>query len=91
MNEALEPIARSRSLTLIETGQSKSGQTIDSGAKLQAFRADSCFLAHLLAVRHDTPAMRLKRRASPTEAVQAYGSASHQLVQGIKNNVRIAA
>jgi hypothetical protein len=76
MAASLPPIPPSMSLTLIDTtGAASTHSGLKAGTN-RSFRTNSGFVAHLLAVRHDAPDMRLKRRATPAQAVHAYGLAS---------------
>ncbi|MGL4637022.1 MAG: hypothetical protein ACRCWF_13650 [Beijerinckiaceae bacterium] len=78
MASAYQPIALSKSLALIETGASERIDSAAASPSLRAYRSDSNFVAHLLAVKLDAPAMRVKRRATPAEAITAYAAATGQ-------------
>ncbi len=91
MNAEYQPIAPSLSLTLIETGMSGSAHSDARTAETSAYRSDSRFVAHLLAVRHDVPGMRLKRRATAAQAIQAYGAASMQPYESEISMIGVAA
>jgi hypothetical protein len=67
-----EALETSRSLTLLPGA----GQERENSASIRtahAPRPETGFLAQLLAVKHDAPEYRLRRRTEPQLAVAAYG------------------
>jgi hypothetical protein len=75
--EALEP---SRSLTVLP-GSSRHGKNSAPVKTGRAPRPDPCFLAQLLAVKHDAPEYRVKRRTEPLLAMAAYGALRNPLTR----------
>jgi hypothetical protein len=91
MKATLQPIAPSMSLALIETEKTFAEHSGFKRVEMRAYYSDAGFLAHLLAVRHDSHGMRIKRRATPAQAIQAYDTAAMQGCSGTSSNIKLAA
>ena len=73
MQNRYEALETSRSLTLLPGSIRNEGSAATTGTA-RAPRPDACFLTQLLAVKHDAPEYRLRRRTEPHLAMAAYGA-----------------
>jgi hypothetical protein len=84
MNQDVAPLELSRSLTVI------GGSPRDTGPKLaenMVMRAESGFVAQLLAVRHGAPEYRVRRRAEPGSAMAAYARAQGSPASAMQTDI----
>ena len=76
----VRPVLAGTRLIAARSAPQPGGETprVEPIAPTQALRIDrrADFLAHLIATRDDLPQTRLRRRADPAEAIEAYGRAS---------------
>jgi hypothetical protein len=75
MDQPLQPIALSRSLTLAGAASRHQGSAGSARGRATQ-RASAGFIAQLLAARHGAAAYRQRRRCTPEEARSAYLTAS---------------
>jgi hypothetical protein len=88
MQNRYEALETSRSLTVLPGSERQGGDAAAKGI-VHAPRPNAGFLSQLLAVKHDAPEQRARRRTEPHLAIAAYG-ALHRPVQ-YQETVRIAA
>jgi hypothetical protein len=73
MQNRYEALESSRSLTLLP-GSDRQRENVAAKTTRSGPRPETGFLAQLLAVKHDAPEYRARRRTEPHLAMAAYGA-----------------